>query len=195
VGGPGSGNHDHWWRGSKKTTVEDCRSLDANRWMREGILKAGVHHRGGWNWYNGATGVQTSSISYEVCTLDQAAPWLRLHYHFTGTDVRLDYRVGLPMTRPRFGGPRWWFGCPLPRDGRPCGRRVGKLCLPPGGRYFGCRHCHDLTYTAAQEHDKRVDALRRNPAALSAILGRLGKSHAPLDGQLLAALKAVRKMR
>jgi hypothetical protein len=37
-------------RSSKKTVVEDCRSLDANRWMREGILKSGVHHVGAWAW-------------------------------------------------------------------------------------------------------------------------------------------------
>jgi hypothetical protein len=118
-----------------------------------------------------------------------------VHYHFTESGVNVDYRVWLAATRPRFGGRRWWFLCPLSRDGRQCGRRVGKLSLPPGGRYFGCRHCYDLTYTSAQEHDKRVDALRRNPAALEAILARLGKLHGPLDGQLIAALKAFGKTR
>jgi hypothetical protein len=51
-------------------------------------------------------------------------------------------------------------------NGRPCQRRVGKLYLPPGGRYYGCRHCHALTYTSCQEHDKGVDFLLRNPEAL-----------------------------
>jgi hypothetical protein len=32
-----------------------------------------------------------------------------------------------------------------------CGRRVGKLYLPPGGKYFGCRHCYNLTYTSSNE--------------------------------------------
>jgi hypothetical protein len=179
----------------KKTTVEDCRSLDANRWMREGSLKAGVHHHGVCRWSNGATGEQTSSIGFEVCTLDPAAPWLRLHYHFTDSGVNVDYRVGLSATRPRFGGLRWWFLCPLSREGRHCGRRMGKLYLPPGGRYFGCRHCYDLTYTSVQEHDKRVDAFIRNPAALSAFLKRLNDPDAPFDGDLLIALKATLKLR
>jgi len=30
-------------------------------------------------------------------------------------------------------------------------RRVAKLHSPPGSRYFGCRHCHDLTYNSCQE--------------------------------------------
>ena len=66
---------------------------------------------------------------------------------------------------------------------------MAKLYLPPGSRYFGCRRCHRLTYTSCQEHDKRVDALRRNPDALSALMDdakALGTS------QLLLALKALR---
>jgi hypothetical protein len=73
-------------------------------------------------------------------------------------------------------------------SGSPCYRRVGKLYLPPGGRYFGCRHCYDLTYTSCQEHDKRVDALRRNPELLAAILVN---PDAALDSKLILALKAV----
>src|SRR5436309_2544304 len=29
-----------------------------------------------------------------------------------------------------------------------------ELYLPPQGRYFGCRRCHDLTYTSCQESHK-----------------------------------------
>ncbi len=36
----------------------------------------------------------------------------------------------------------------------PCGRRCGKLYLPPGGRDFGCWTCYDLTYTSCQESHK-----------------------------------------
>jgi hypothetical protein len=53
-------------------------------------------------------------------------------------------------------------------EGRPCNRRAGKLYLPPGGRYFGCRQCYRLTYISCQTHDKRVDALLKNPALLEA---------------------------
>jgi hypothetical protein len=119
-----------------------------------------------------------------------APPWLRLRYSFTATGEALHYEVGLATTRPRFGGLRWWFVCPLAPSGNACGRRVGKLYLPPGGRYFGCRHCHDLTYTSAQEHDKRVDALRRNPDAIARILDAAGEN-LPAN-KLLLALKALR---
>jgi hypothetical protein len=78
--------------------------------------------------------------------------------------------------------------CPLLVQGQACNRRVAKLYLPPSSRYFGCRYCQDLTYTSAQEHDKRVDTLRRNPEALLALMDdpkALGTS------QLLLALKAL----
>jgi len=46
-------------------------------------------------------------------------------------------------------------------NGRVCCRRVAKLYLPLGGRYFGCRHCYNLTYQSYKEHDKRVDILKK----------------------------------
>ena len=53
---------------------------------------------------------------------------------------RMDYPVGLTTTPLPGGGLRWWFLCPLVVSGVPWGRRVGKLYMPPGGRYFGWRH-------------------------------------------------------
>ena len=44
---------------------------------------------------------------------------------------------------------------------RPCGRRVQKLYLPPGGRQFGCRDCYDLGYET-----RKLDA-KRKPCALA----------------------------
>ena len=40
---------------------------------------------------------------------------------------------------------------------------MGKLYLPPGGRYYGCRHCHELTYTSCQE-SRKYDGLWRRIA-------------------------------
>lgn len=86
MGGPGSGSHYHWWRPTKKTTVEECEDLDANRWMREDILKAGVHRAGGWRWvYRGG---RENSIDYEVDTRDMACPFVRLSYTLTHARTR-----------------------------------------------------------------------------------------------------------
>lgn len=157
MGGYGSGRYG-WWH-SKATTVEECTSIDANRWMREGILADRSIASGGWQWTY-ADG-RKNSIRYSVNTLDG---WLRLMYTVTvkGAKQELDYTVRLQTTPCNYGGVRWWFTCPL----SDCGRRVGKLYLPPSGRYFGCRHCYQLTYRSCQESDKRVSAILRDPDML-----------------------------
>jgi len=81
----------------------------------------------------------------------------------------------LQTTPTAIGGMRWWFTCALLVSGRSCGRRVSKLCLPPGSRYFGCRRCHDLTYASCQESHK-YDRLFRSLADDTGIDERLVKS-------------------
>src|SRR5262249_7120514 len=103
MGGSGSGNHYHWWRPAKKTVVEDCLSLDANRWKREGTLKAGVQASGTWSWtYPSGKGF---AVNYEVDTLDSARPFVRLWYSWVWPSSKepqsADYRVRLTVTRPR----------------------------------------------------------------------------------------------
>lgn len=101
-------------------------------------------------------------------TLDPSRPFVRLRYSIARRDTKeqdaLDSPVRLTTTLPRFGGQRWWFVCPLVVTGRPCDRRVGKLYLPPGGRYFGCRHCYRLTYRSCQD-SRKPDSLLRDLAA------------------------------
>ncbi len=160
MGGYGSGRR--YWH-TKKTTVEECRWIDVSRWSREGIIAPRVYQMGSWRWSDAHTGEERASIGYEVDTTG-TVPWVRLFYTITrGRDKReeVDYKVCLQTTKPYFGGVRWWFTCPLTSGGRYCGRRVSKLYLPPGGTYFGCRHCYDLTYTSCQESHKfdRVYAL------------------------------------
>jgi hypothetical protein len=149
MGGYGSGR---WDNHSKATTVEECRLLNISRWVREGVIAPDTSRRGLWVWTNSYTGERTASIGYEVDTTGSPS-WARLLYTYTpmgGEPESCDYTIQLVTTRPHFGGLRWWFVCPL----RGCGRRVGKLYLPPGGRYYGCRHCYQLTYESCQESHK-----------------------------------------
>ena len=153
MGGYGSGR---WGWHSSKTTVEECTAFSMKDLARHAGLGPSVHTWQGLGWHNTWTGENTSSIGVEIKTGDTGG-WARLFYTFTAgrnKDEKMDYRVPLVTTWPHFGGLRWWFICPLSVNGRYCGRRVGKLYLPPGGRYFGCRHCHDLTYTSCQESHK-----------------------------------------
>ena len=160
MGGLGSGNRYRW---DKKTVVEDCLSIDANRWTCEGILKVGVHHRGRWSWtYSNGKGF---ALNYLVDGQDPDHASLHLTYSWTWGNTEkpesADYTVRLTTTRPYLGGLRWWFICPLIVNGEACNRRVAKLYLPGSARYFGCRHCHRLTYESVQKHDYRCAHLKQ----------------------------------
>lgn len=137
-------------RWGRKLTVEECPYLEAKSLAKE-ILQAGF--RPG---FSGGFHIFEMELQYDVkiCgQLENEEMWIQLF-----------------ETPTIFGGHRWWFKCPIFFDGSECNRKVGKLYLPPGKRYYGCRHCHNLTYRSVQEHDKRVDFYRKNPEALLAAL-------------------------
>jgi hypothetical protein len=185
MGGPFSGR----WQGhTKADAVEDCLTLDLGQLAREKRFTPG--DKGTLRWLRGER--ETASICYTVRPPGDGLV-LVLSYRCTppggaaGVDVEM--AVALEALPLRFGGVRWWGRCPLVLNGRPCGRRVLKLYLAPGARYFGCRRCYGLTYRSAQEHDKRVDALRRDPDALAALVNDPAAASAL---NLILALKALR---
>lgn len=139
MGGTGSGNWYRWQ--GRKATVEESLVVSMSELSKQ--------------LYAGASGTLTwgrrkkRSICYSVM-LSNNMPMLMLDYRLRNSqDVRIPVR--LETTPTRFGGKRWWFICPLMVSGVACNRRAGKLYLPPGSRYFGCRTCHDLTYRSSQE--------------------------------------------
>ncbi|MCE9591308.1 MAG: hypothetical protein K8S99_12380 [Planctomycetes bacterium] len=159
MGGFGSGR---WSFHDKRITAEECCVLDANWMTRKNILRPGRVDNGTIHWSDTLSGKETSSIRYEVNT---PARWLRLLYGTTDGREHFDYRVTLTTTTLPWGGARWWFICPLVKDGRPCNRRVGKLYHPPNGRYFGCRLCYNLTYQSCNESHQFDSILARLAAS------------------------------
>jgi hypothetical protein len=89
-----------------------------------------------------------------VSTLDDEH-YMRLSYTMTdrntGKETHFDYKVQLETTSCHLGGVRWWFICPLTKNGIYCGRRVGILYRAPQADYYGCRHCYDLSYESRNE--------------------------------------------
>jgi hypothetical protein len=161
MGGFGSGRFHRW---NTKSTVEQSLSVSVKDFR--GQLEPFSAGTFTWTWASGAK----SSIGYFVTRGDRG-PTLTLHYRWRDSeDVRLPVR--LQTTPTQFGGDRSWFTCPLILGDVVCGRRVGKLYLPPGARYFGCRTCHRLTYRSCQEahsEERSLDTLWR----LEAWFGRM----------------------
>ena len=145
MGGFGSGRH--WF--SKKTTVEECLTLDINKLVKDGLL-----HRswGELRWYRGRE--ETASVSYILKDIGfkegQSAYILTLHSPLMRKDQKTFVTGDIPLltTQLYSGGTRYWFSCP------DCRERVGRLHLPHGANRFLCRSCYDLTYMSCQESHK-----------------------------------------
>jgi len=137
----------------KKDTVEDCRSVSISFLKKHDYLSENSCKSGGISWKN-FYGEETSSIGIVVSTFEDES-FVRFYYTVTkrssGEKTEYDYKVQLTTTPCNFGGVRYWFICPLSRNGIYCGRRVGKLYSPPGSHYYGCRHCFDLSYESRNE--------------------------------------------
>ena len=146
MGGVGSGN---WYRFSKKTTTEECHSLDVRDLYRDGLLKPGCRFRSSWS----RAGRETASIRAFVYR-DRVVLSYRHRRGLGGEWQDVKEPISLDWTRCNFGGERPWFICP----GVQCGRRVAVLYGP--GKYFLCRHCYDLSYESQRE-DKNDRAFRR----------------------------------
>ena len=146
MGGFGSGT---WYRWNKKTTVEDCLTLNVSDLSRplDRSKKIISGSAGNLNWHI-QSGIKVGQANFQVLTSDDNNSWVLLKYTVpNGTKTELPIR--LQTTQPHFGGTRWWFTCPLLQFGTACNRRVAKLHLR--GLYFGCRHCHNLTYRSSQD--------------------------------------------
>lgn len=133
---------------SDTLTVEECKKLSISFLNKNSYFK---YKNVSGEIYWGSKFNNTGSISIVVSTQDNN-PYASFSY--MKNDARIEYRVWLTTTPCYFGGIRWWFICPLEVNGIPCNKRVGTLYLPPHSEYFGCRHCHELTYTSVKENHK-----------------------------------------
>ena len=154
MGGIGSGT---WIRCDAKDTVDDSLSLDVNYLARGGALLP--WYQGVITWRGVSSGHKHASIGFCVRPTPLGDLVLICNYRVGGTAVSVS--IDLQTTRPNYGGCRLWFTCPLIDRGIPCRRRVGKLHLPPGAKYFGCRQCYDLTYRSCQESHRDKGRLAR----------------------------------
>lgn len=138
------------WSYSNRWTVEDCKTITTKFLNEHKYFNGGVRW-GSMSWSR--NGEKTGSISFSVSTI-KGEEYIHFKYTQTNRDTKekteLDYKVQLTWTPCYFGGRRWWFICPLIVNGRECNRKVGVLYLG-NGKYFGCRHCYNLTYTSSKE--------------------------------------------
>jgi hypothetical protein len=158
MGGPTSGRWDIGY--VRRKTVESCRSLSIIEWTRSGALRPRVNTQGIVGSGNGREQKLDFEVRFRVIWKSAERPFCRLTYEVPSTAETVQYWIRFACTHPKWGGVRFWFICPLIGLSVPCRRRVGKLYLPPNCKYFGCRHCYQLSYSSVQEYERRAGRAR-----------------------------------
>lgn len=120
-----------------KETADATKSLDVNWLSRKGYLMPGLSYS--LSWRRGEEPTGNISVRSEHSSLVLEYRWRQSGGEWQGVSER----VFLTSTPCNYGGQRLWFMCPH------CSRRVGKLF--GAGKYFLCRHCHDLAYESQRE--------------------------------------------
>jgi len=135
------------WSFSNKIEADHLKKVEIWWLKKYGYLNG--WKSGGIEWSFGSG--DKHSIGIEASVMDEK--YVRFHYTQTdhnGEKKDFNYKVQLATTPCNYGGTRYWFICPLSKNGVYCGRRVGVLYKD--GDYFGCRHCYDLTYSSKNEN-------------------------------------------
>jgi len=155
-----------------KEEVEYCNDIDVF-WLKKHGYFCG-HKSGGVEWTR-RWSEQKSSVGILVDVMDESSKYMRLMYSITDNDtgekVSYDYKVEIVTTECHFGGVRYWFICPLVKNGVPCRERVAKLYMR--SRYFGCRKCHELVYSIQRYNSRTLQKPMFRAITLEARLERL----------------------
>lgn len=151
MGGPGSGRKVS---ADRKWVVENSFAIDLRSMMLEGLLDS-YHSQGKIQWRSNAI------IEFDLIKKQNSVYNLTLRYsrQLNGIEHKIDYSIIIQPIYSRYVISGYFFKCPLFPNGVNCTRKAAKLYLPMGQKYFGCRHCYDLTYRTSQENhrcDSRV---------------------------------------
>jgi len=147
---------------SHRVMVEDCLVFSMDTMNRDGVFSRPPGSLITCVWRDGS-GEEIASVGYWIGRNNSSDFTLRFSYtvSFGEESTPVSYTVETVTAPCGFVKFKRWFLCPLTIYGVPCRRRVSKLYLPPGARYFGCRQCYNLTYRSRKQHDKKMSFYRK----------------------------------
>src|ERR1035437_7733205 len=117
-----------------KQTAEWSNSLSIVWLKKHGYLDRNCSFQsGGITWTY--SGDNKNSIGFTIIKEDWGKPeeraYIKLNYtntsHRTGEKESMDYKIELTTTPCHYGGVRYWFICPLSKNEKYCGRRMGVI--------------------------------------------------------------------
>lgn len=151
-------------RTSGAPIVEDALRLDMADLTKRELVRGGQRNRGTLLWTQ--DGKLIALAQYQSDLTDPVGGRLDFQYILPASGTAVVQRRAqfhLTTTRPRYGGLRWWFLCPL------TGRRVRVLYLPPGTAQFASRQAGRLGYRSQRQ--TRTDRIINKAVAARQVLG------------------------
>jgi hypothetical protein len=138
-----------------KREADSCRQISISWLQKHGYFPQESSYKSGsitWTSHWGDKNSISLTVKTNSAEMKEPSGYVRFNYTHTdgdGNKNNMDYEVALTTTECNYGGVRYWFVCPLVKNGRPCRRRVGVLYMY--SKYFGCRHCGELTYASRNQ--------------------------------------------
>jgi hypothetical protein len=133
-----------------KQIAERSNALSIFWLKKNGYLHEAYRLRHGekiWTWGEAQSIIEFSVVRL-YCGTPEEIMRIELYYRsidpWTGEKTPISEFVTLSTTSCNYGGRRYWFICPLLKNAKYCGRRVGVLYGV--GKYFGCRKCANIAY-------------------------------------------------
>ena len=128
MGGMNSG------RRGRPHTVEDCLIIYLSSLMRLGWVRHGQIGSGALKWRSQDKSVSTIQYHFDLTDPQQAELCLNFEWALIAEEPHeVEQRIQLVLTRPNYGGIRWWMRCPV------TGQLATKLYKPPGREVFAGR--------------------------------------------------------
>jgi len=154
MGGFGSGKWSDFYR--RKTIVEMCNEISTKMLNENGFFDTCKTDMIEWKNYAGKVIHNAKVESFISVDVDKTS-FIVLQRGVLSSDGHVkvvEQWIELLKWPCNYGGFRYYFVCPVVKNGVFCGNRSEKLYLPLGGQFFGCRECYDLTYESVQQNHK-----------------------------------------
>jgi len=139
-----------------KAIAEQSNSLSIFWLKKHDYLNKNYNRNiGGIKWTNEMSGNE-NSIGFVILRdnfgTTEEKTYIELRYSWGEEKEYMNYKVQLTTTPCNYGKNRYWFICPLTKNEKYCGRRVGVLYKI--GKWFGCRHCGEIAYNSQMQSEK-----------------------------------------
>ncbi len=135
----------HQWGLADFFLIEKPEWLDMDEWVEETTFNEAVYPRFGSGQVQGELRIVASPLKKNQLIFTHSCYTLSRGMRYeVDRQSQESYTVNLLASARKYGGFQYHFICPR----QLCQKEVCMLYLPPGGTFYGCRRCYNLSYAS-----------------------------------------------